>query len=61
MDINKENIAVAEANKIEYYQWWLLVDTNCDPEVIRFTLFLVMMMLLRSIEFFIEQVGQQSL
>ncbi len=56
VDINKESIAVAEANKLGI-PIVAIVDTNCDPDLVDY-------MIpgnddsIRSIQFFIQQVGE---
>ena len=55
VDVNKENIAVAEANKLGL-PVTAIVDTNCDPDLIKYPI-PGNDDSIRSIQFFIEQVG----
>ena len=53
--MNKENIAVAEANKLGL-PVAALVDTNCDPDLIQYPI-PSNDDSIRSIQFFVEQAG----
>lgn len=55
IDVNKENIAVAEANKLNL-PVIAVVDTNCDPDLIQYPI-PGNDDSIRSIQFFIEQAG----
>ena len=55
MDINKESIAVAEANKLGI-PIVAVVDTNCDPDLVNYAI-PGNDDSIRSIQFFIQQVG----
>ena len=55
MDINKESIAVAEANKLGI-PIVAIVDTNCDPDLVDYVI-PGNDDSIRSIQFFIQQVG----
>ena len=56
MDINKESIAVAEANKLGI-PIVAVVDTNCDPDLVDYVI-PGNDDSIRSIQFFIQQVGE---
>ena len=56
VDVNKENIAVAEANKLRI-PVVAIVDTNCDPDLIQYPI-PGNDDSIRSIQFFVEQVGK---
>ena len=56
VDINKENIAVAEANKLGL-PVVAVVDTNCDPDLVQYPI-PGNDDSIHSIQFFIEQVGE---
>ncbi len=55
IDVNKENIAVAEANKLGL-PVSAIVDTNCDPDLIQYPI-PGNDDSIRSIQFFVEQAG----
>ena len=55
VDVNKENIAVAEANKLGL-PVAAVVDTNCDPDLIQYPI-PGNDDSIRSIQFFVEQAG----
>ena len=55
IDVNKENIAVAEANKLNI-PVVAVVDTNCDPDLIKYPI-PGNDDSIRSIQFFVEQAG----
>ncbi len=55
VDVNKENIAVAEANKLGL-PVVAIVDTNCNPDLIQYPI-PGNDDSIRSIQFFVEQVG----
>ena len=56
VDVNKENIAVAEANKLGI-PVVAIVDTNCNPDLIQYPI-PGNDDSIRSIQFFVEQVGK---
>ena len=56
VDINRENIAVAEANKLGL-PVVAVVDTNCDPDLVRYPI-PGNDDSIHSIQFFIQQVGE---